>query len=176
MCTRICCLTLVLSAGFVARECSGQAPASEARALPTLTVRGEGVQSLRLGAADLAGMPRRSVKVKDREGQEAVYDGVSLADILRKAGVKQGHDFRGELLATYLLAEASDGYRVVFALPELDPAFTDRVVVLADRKDGKPLNDREGPLRIVVPDEKRPARWIRQVVSLTIRRCEKEPK
>ena len=27
----------------------------------------------------------------------------------------------------------------------------------------------------VVPDEKRPARWVRQVVTLTIRRSEKDP-
>jgi hypothetical protein len=76
---------------------------------------------------------------------------------------------RGKKLATYLVVEAADGYRVVFALPELDPAYTDKVVLLADRRDGQPLSEKEGKLRIVVPDEKRQTRWARQVISLTVR-------
>ncbi|MDG3006126.1 hypothetical protein [Paludisphaera mucosa] len=55
------------------------------------------------------------------------------------------------------MVEASDGYRALFALPELDPSFTDRVILLADRRAGKPLDDRQGPLRIVAPGEKRPS-------------------
>jgi hypothetical protein len=35
-------------------------------------------------------------------------------------------------------------------------------------RDGKPLSETEGPLRIVVPHDKRQARWVRQVTSLTI--------
>ena len=68
-------------------------------------------------------------------------------------------------------ALTADGYRAVFALPELDPAYTDRVVFLADRKDGAKIGASEGPLRIVVPGEKRQARWVRQVISLIIKRA-----
>lgn len=74
-------------------------------------------------------------------------------------------------MSLYLLVEAADGYRVVFALPELDAAFTDRKVYLATRRDGKALTDKEGPFRIVVPDDKRPARWVRQVTALRIRQA-----
>jgi hypothetical protein len=95
---------------------------------------------------------------------------VPLVELLKTAGVKFGQDLRGPALATYLVVEAADGYRAVFALPELDPAFTDRVILLADRRDGKPLDEREGPLRIVVPGEKRAARWVRQVVALKVGR------
>jgi hypothetical protein len=61
--------------------------------------------------------------------------------------------------------EAADGYNVVFALPELDPAFNDKQIVLAFSKDGKPLDEKEGPFRIVIPEEKRMARWVRQVTT-----------
>src|SRR5262245_57836642 len=155
-------------------ESRGQDPATVTKTKATLTVRGEVAKHLQLGLDDLSRMDRRSVKVKDHDGRESVFDGVLVADILKKAGIKQGKELRGELLATYLLVEAADGYRVVFALPELDEVFTDRVVLLADRRDGKPLSDREGPFRIVVPDEKRPARWVRQVVAFTIRGSEKD--
>ena len=53
-------------------------------------------------------------------------------------------------------------------MAELDPAFTDRVILLADRADGQPLDNKAGPFRIVVPGEKRMARWVRQVIVLKV--------
>ena len=67
-----------------------------------------------------------------------------------------------------MLVEAADGYRAVIALPEMDPAFTDKQIVLAFLRDGKPLGEKEGPYRVVIPDEKRMARWVRQVTALKI--------
>ena len=120
---------------------------------------------------DLAALPRRQVRARDRDGTEVTFAGVALVDLLRLAGVPLGAELRGKNMTLYLLIEAADDYRVVFALPELDPAFTERVVVLADQRDGQPLTAAEGPLRLVVPDEKRQARWVRQVRSCTVRRA-----
>ena len=75
---------------------------------------------------------------------------------------------KGKRLTDCLLVEAADGYRAVIALPELDPGFTDKQTLLAFLRDGKPLRDKEGPYRIVIPDEKRMARWVRQVTALKI--------
>src|SRR5262249_38906696 len=97
---------------------------------------------------------------------------VELSEILKLAGVKSGEALRGKELALFLIADAADGYRAVFALAELDHAFTDRILIVADKRDGKPLAEKEGPLRLVVPDEKRQARWVRQLTSLTIRRAQ----
>jgi hypothetical protein len=67
------------------------------------------------------------------------------------------------------VVEASDGYRAVYALPELDPAYTDKVIMLVDKRDGKALDAKEGSLRLVVPDEKMHARWVRQVTGMVIK-------
>src|SRR5882762_1831877 len=40
--------------------------------------------------------------------------------------------------------------------------------LLVDKREGKPLGDKEGPFRIVILDEKRMARWVRQVKMLKI--------
>jgi hypothetical protein len=93
---------------------------------------------------------------------------VAIVELLRLAGVPLGKDLRGERMLTYLVVEAADGYRVVFALPEIDPAFTDRTILLVDRRDQQPLSPREGPLRVIVPGEKRQARWVCQVTAFTI--------
>ena len=67
-----------------------------------------------------------------------------------------------------MVAEAKDGYAVVYSIAELDPAMTDNPVILADTMDGKPLAAKEGPFKIVVPGDKRPARWVRMVNALRI--------
>jgi DMSO/TMAO reductase YedYZ molybdopterin-dependent catalytic subunit len=137
-----------------------------------LSVGGDVPHPVKLTASEFARLPRQSVRGKDRDGKEVEFEGVPLVEVLKTAGIKFGHDLRGPALANYLLVEAADGYRVVFALPELDPASTDRVILLADRREGKPLDEKEGPLRVIVPGEKRPARWVKQVTSLKVGRAE----
>jgi hypothetical protein len=118
---------------------------------------------------EFAQLPRTAVQVRDRDGTVATYAGVLRRDVLALAGVPLGEQLRGDRLAMYVVVEAADGYRVVFALAELDTAFTDRVVLVADRRDDQPLAPTEGPLRLVIPGEKRHARWVRQVIALSIR-------
>jgi hypothetical protein len=132
-----------------------------------LTVQIEGRKPTVLTHADIEALPHVKVSTS-ASGAAATFEGVALEAVLEKAGVEFGASLKGKRLASYLLVEAADGYRVVIALPELDPAFTDKQVVLAFLKDGKPLDEKEGPYRIVMPDEKRMARWVRQVTTLKI--------
>ena len=65
----------------------------------------------------------------------------------------------------------SDGKAAYFegvALVEIDPGFSRRVALVADRRDGHPLDETEGPLRVIIPDEQRHARWIRGLASITV--------
>jgi DMSO/TMAO reductase YedYZ molybdopterin-dependent catalytic subunit len=133
-------------------------------------VGGDVPQPLKLTTPEFARLPRQTVRAKDHEGKEAEFAGVPLVEVLKASGVKFGQDLRGPALATYLVVEAADGYRAVFAMRELDPAFTDRVILLADRRDGKPLGGSAGPLRVIVPGEKRHARWVRRVIGLRVGR------
>ena len=71
-------------------------------------------------------------------------------------------------MALGVVARAADGYTVLVSMTEFAPNFSERVILLADRRDGKPLDSREGPLRFVVPGDKRHARWIRGVTTLEV--------
>jgi len=141
---------------------------ANAEAPAVLKVRGAGLKSVDLTSADLAGMGRRTLTVKEKDGAEAKYEGVTVEDILTKAGMTFGQSLRGARLRDYLVADASDGYGVVFALPEISAEFSDRVVIVADRVDGGPIPPKDGPLRVIVSDEKKHARWVRNVVSLSV--------
>jgi hypothetical protein len=132
-----------------------------------LMVQAEGGKQTVLTRSDLEALAH--VKVRTGvSGTSATFEGVSLETVLEKAGVGLGDALKGKRMASYLLVEAADGYRVVIALPEVDPAFTDKQTILAYLKDGKPLDAKEGPYRIVIPEEKRMARWVRQVTTLKI--------
>ena len=141
-------------------------------AIALLTVNGEVEHPIALGASDLTKLPHRQVQVKERDGTSVMFAGVPLVEVLQQAGAPLGQKLHGPNMAIYLLVEAADGYRAVFALPELDPTFTDRLVLLADSRDGKPLKASEGRLRLVVPDEKRQARWVRKVIRLRLLRAD----
>jgi hypothetical protein len=78
-------------------------------------------------------------------------------------------------MATYVLAEAEDGYRVVFSLTELDSGILESEIIVADTMDGAPLGATQGPFRIVAPHEKRPARWIRMLKSITVVSIDADP-
>jgi hypothetical protein len=112
-----------------------------------------------LTAEQLAKMPRLKVTAKDRDDKDATFEGVAVVELLKAGEVALGKQLRGPLVANCL---------VVFSLPEVDPALTDNVVILADRKDGKMLDDKEGPFRIVVPRDKLHMRWVRQVTGLSV--------
>jgi DMSO/TMAO reductase YedYZ molybdopterin-dependent catalytic subunit len=122
--------------------------------------------------ADLKKMPRTTLKVVNPHDKKTeVYEGVALEELLRRAGAPQGEQLRGPLMTTYVIAEAGDGYRVVFSLAELDSGFLDTDVLVADAMDGAPLGANQGPFRLVAPHEKRPARWVRMLKSITVARA-----
>jgi hypothetical protein len=123
--------------------------------------------STTLTAAQISALPHVTVSTKDHD-TPAQFEGVPVSAVLALVGVQLGSTMRGPRLAEALLVEAADNYRVVFALAEFDPGFTGREILLADKRDGKPLDAKEGPSRVIVPGDKRPARWIRQVTSFKI--------
>jgi DMSO/TMAO reductase YedYZ molybdopterin-dependent catalytic subunit len=135
---------------------------------PALTVDGEVETTLSLSLEDLRAMGRQRAQV-DVQGRRATYEGVPLTEILRRAGITIGRaPLRGKALTSVVFVTGLDGFQAVFALAELDPASNEDRVVVADTRDGSPLSDDEGPLRLVAPGDKYPARWIRQAVRLTV--------
>jgi len=134
-----------------------------------IAIGGAVTMPLTVSAEDLEKMPQTTVRVMNPHShKEEVYEGVPLAALFKRAGVPQGEQIRGPWMASYVIAEAADGYRVVFSLAELDSSFVDSEVLLADAMDGVRIGAGEGPFKLVAPHEKRPARWVRMLKSLTV--------
>src|SRR5262245_54005827 len=148
------------------------APCAAQVADQSLAVAGDVTTPLTLTPEQLKALPRTRVEVKE-EGRTLVYEGVFVGEILKRAGAPVGSELRGNAVATYVVASASDGYQVVFSLAELDPAFTSNDIIVADTIDGKPLFAYQGPFRIVAPKDTRAARSIRMLQRLEVVRLKK---
>jgi DMSO/TMAO reductase YedYZ molybdopterin-dependent catalytic subunit len=166
---RVSLLTILsISLALIAAR-AGAPFAQTVPATAELRISGAVSTPLVLTLADFKNMPRKKLTVVNPHDKKTeAYEGVLLEELLRKAGVPQGESLRGPLMATYVLAEAADGYRVVFSLGELDSGILDSEVIVADTMDGAPLGAKQGPFRIVAPHEKRPARWVRMLKSITV--------
>jgi hypothetical protein len=134
---------------------------------PELTVIDIDGNHKTLTADDITKLPHQTVHAKTHD-IESEFEGVSLVDLLQSIGVVFGEKLRGTRASEVLLVEATDGYRTAISLLEIDPATTDKLVLLADKRDGKPLDEKEGPFRLVLPGEKRPVRWVRSVKTMRI--------
>lgn len=141
---------------------------AHAQTEPILSIYGEVKTPLNLSLNDLMKQPQIVHKTKSQNGKENIFQGVLLIELLKQAGVTTGANLRGENLVKYVLITAADGYEVLYSLPEIDPEFTDQQIILAITQNGQPLPANEGPLRIIAPNDKRPARWIKEVRGIKI--------
>jgi hypothetical protein len=162
-----------VDSGWTQNETS-DAVSVNARAEDWLDLRGDLPNPRQIPASELRKLPRAEARMTDPRDptKEIVYSGTPLVEVLKAGGILRDSGMAAirDTITMTVLVEAADGYRAVFSLPELEPELTDRIIVLADTKDGQPLPLREGPFRVIVPGEKRPARWVRQVKALTVRK------
>jgi hypothetical protein len=112
---------------------------------------------------------------KTRDGKHA-FGCVALTELLKAAGVptdfktqpgadpKQKH----KQLRDVVTIVGADGYTVVFSLGELMPAIGGKKAWLALDEDGQPLKEEDAPARLLVPDDKIPARAVRQVAEIDV--------
>jgi DMSO/TMAO reductase YedYZ molybdopterin-dependent catalytic subunit len=168
---RIALAATVLTLPGLSVRAQQPSPAKATTGPSEFTIGGAVTTPLTITAEDLKKMPRKTVRVENAHAKRTeVYEGVPLAALLQRAGVPQGEQIRGPLMTTYVLVEAADSYHAIFSLAELDSSFEDSEVLVADTMDGAPLPPDQGPFKLVAPHEKRPARWVKMVKSLTVGR------
>lgn len=120
-------------------------------------------------------LPHVAVKVHNGHSDaDETYSGVLLAALLAKVNAPTGHELRGESMICYVVATGTDGYSAVLSLAEIDPDFragqVAEQVIVADSRDGKPLG-KSGPYQLIVPDDKRPARWVHNLNFIAVQQA-----
>jgi len=131
-----------------------------------IVVEGLGAGPVTLDAARLSALPKGQVAIT-AHGKPLDCTGVWLADLLASAGAPSGNALRAPALAGTVTAMARDGYRVAFSLGEIDRSLGNAKILVADRCNGRPLGE-DGPYRLVVGGDSRPARAARMVERLVV--------
>jgi hypothetical protein len=135
----------------------------------SLTLIGRDGKRAVFSVEQLKKMPRRVVAVTDPETNASRrYEGVLLSSLLSPIGAPSGKALQGAEMRDYVEAAAADNYKAIFALVELDLMFQDNQVIVADTVDGKPLPSDRGPLQLVVPQDRRHARWVYMVTTISL--------
>jgi Oxidoreductase molybdopterin binding domain len=160
----LCCGSAVAAAQQM--EHSAPSPSTH------LTIKTYEGKTLTLSPEELAALPHKSVSVFNAHSKaNETYSGVPLADLLSKVGVPLGESVRGKVFLTGVVASGVDGYGVLYSLAEVDPSIHTGDVIVADTVDGKKL-DKDGAFKMVSSEERRPARWVRNLASISVVKVE----
>lgn len=165
---------MVLLSACATASADSAAPAAHTHAAaptaPNISVElvGPDFNRLSITVADLAAGPRETITMAIH-GQTYTFEGVALTTLLARVGAPTGENLRGLALPSTVLVTARDGYRVALALAETDPGMTSRKIILADTMDGAPIGAEDGPFRLVVEGDLRPARSARMVSRIEVR-------
>jgi hypothetical protein len=169
--------TAVLMAGMAVSGWGQAAPAAQssmpemhehkASAPSTTLALVVGGKTTNLTVADLQGMPQRTVTVHNAHSKvDETYTGVAVSDLLAKQGVSADGVGAKRVYHSYVRAEGTDHYFVVFSAGEVEGAVHKGDVIVALTVDGKPLME-DGRFKLVGTEEMKPARWVRNLMALT---------
>jgi hypothetical protein len=134
----------------------------------SVVVRGINGKPKSFSFDELKRLPSVEVDEVSRKGDPVKYKGVEVFVLLKEVGTAHGETLRGEWMRAFVTVDARDEYRAVFSLTEFDADFTDRKIILAYERNGEPLDKQTGPLQIIVPGEKKHARWVRMVKEIRV--------
>ena len=114
----------------------------------------------------LAALPHVTVTVHNEHTKaDDSYSGVPLIALLTPLGVTDKP--HGKDLRLYVVAVGSDGYEAVYSIGEATPDVGASTIIVADSENGKPLSA-DGPLKLIGTGDKRPARWVRNLVAINV--------
>jgi hypothetical protein len=144
------------------------APAPPSTSL-TLTVDGKATT---LSVAELQAMPQKTVSVHNEHTKaDESYTGVLLGDLLAKYGFPVDKTTHQKMLRSYLVAEGTDKYWVLYSVTEIESSEHNSDVMVATSMNGKPLGA-DGQLKLVDSGDKKPQRWVRNLSAITVKSAE----
>jgi hypothetical protein len=140
-------------------------PTAPASTSLTLAVDGKATT---LTPAQLKVMPQKTVKVHNEHTKmDETYSGVLLSDLLTTAGFKVEQSTHRKMLRSYIKAQGTDKYWVLYSLTEVEPSEHDGDVLVALSMDGKGLGA-DGELKLISTGDKKPQRWVRNLTAITV--------
>jgi hypothetical protein len=117
-------------------------------------------------------MPQQTVIVHNEHTKvDEKYMGVAVSDLLAKAGFVADKTTQKKMLHSYLRAEGTDKYWVLYSATEVEGSEHNGDVIVATWMDGKGLGA-DGNFKLVSTEDKKPQRWVRNLTAITLKTAE----
>ncbi|MDF3837465.1 molybdopterin-dependent oxidoreductase [Cupriavidus basilensis] len=116
-------------------------------------------------AFDLAAL--KALPAVTRTVGASTYTGVSLWNLLNTVGLATNPAVKNDVLAMYVVATGSDGYKALISLGEIEPGFGNQPDLIAYEMDGAPLTT-SGFARLVLPNDGKAGRYVSKLISLEV--------
>jgi hypothetical protein len=136
-------------------------------AAQSVIVRGPQGRTETVSAADIQAMHRASVTVP--YGDKATFTGAVIGDLLAEVGAPSDVRLHGPPVNQIVIVTGQDGFTTVLSLAETEKSFKTEPIILADQENGKPLDAKQGPYRLVIGGELKPARSVYAVIEIELR-------
>jgi hypothetical protein len=132
----------------------------------TVTVAGKATT---FTVAELNAMPQKTVKVHNEHTKaDESYTGVSLSDVLAKSGFTAVPATHHQMLRSYVSAEGTDKYWVLYSLTEVENSDHLGDVIVATALNAGSLGA-DGALKLISTEDKKPQRWVRNLAAITVK-------
>ena len=160
---------LSVGASLAQGDMQAAKPASAPSTSLAVTVDGK---TTTVSLVDLNALSQKTVKVHNEHTKaDETYTGPALGDVLAKAGFTVSTATHREMLHSYVQAEGTDKYWVLYSLTEVEPSEHEGDVIVATGMNGGGLGA-DGQIKLVSSEDKKPQRWVRNLTAITIKSTE----
>jgi hypothetical protein len=117
-------------------------------------------------------MPQKNVTAHNEHTKAMEsYSGVALGDVLAKAGFAVSTATHRTMLRSYLKAEGTDRYWVLYSVTVVEGSEHEGEVIVAISMDGRGLGA-DGEIKLVSTEDKKPQRWVRNLTAIEMKSAE----
>lgn len=165
---RMFSLSLIVLAGTACAQMT-HAPSAPST---SLTVTGLGGASKVYTPDEFKALPHVALTVHNSHtNKDERYSGVAVRDLLATVTPGKGEGPKVSPNMTLVIAGATDGFKVALTLCDTNPECRNGQSLVADSMDDASLG-KDGGFKLVLSEDKKPARWARNLQSLTVRAAE----
>lgn len=162
-------LALGLGLGLLPACATAQMAMGKTAASTELTLTGLAGKTNILTPIEFKALPHVVVHVHNaHNGKDESYSGVPVQALLAMVAPGKGEGPKVSANMTLIVGGATDDFHVAITLCDTDPTCRNGQAIVADMLDGEPIKA-DGAFKLVLTEDKKPGRWVRNLSSLTVK-------
>ena len=164
-------MALLLPAAITVQAPAQMAGMDMKKSVPSteLVLTGIAGKTKTLTMLEFSALPHVTVSVHNAHNdKDESYSGVPVKDLLAMVEPAKGEGPKVSSNMTVVIAGATDSFHVAISLCDINPDCRSGQAIVADALNRESIAA-DGAFKLVLTEDKKPARWARNLSSLTVR-------